>query len=677
MAGLTKKYADATDPELLRANSFVRDFSSRRLGIQYNGIRVFYRRHADAELLPHDPPLPLIVLVHGLGGSVAQFEPLLASLIKRASCLAIDFPGCGRSQFSPTSWDAYTTDALTDLLETAIDAYAEPEQGVIFIGHSMGTAIAARMANSSAKNALSRNVKALVGICPVSGPPPDAKAQKFRQLLYVPDFLFNLFRAWDRLGGPESPSVKRYVGPDATPELIKLQTEFNYQSRTPVFRRMAWGALPTLSEGQATGGLFGEPTWDGLNVPVCLIGGNDDVVTEPEEVEKIRQILNPEDEIALFDGSILSQANALPHGTEDASPSTPPAAAAPIGPTNKGKGVAITPKHRKDLAHKEPLTIIPEQPHEGSSATGDQQEPDVDDAVYIPELELSSSSDSGELRVEDSSTASGQQKSAKGKGKEPAAPLPDIPEQPTAPVKVIRTHYLKAGHALLYDPRQVRTVAGYIGEFMEQRVTGRLSRTWQEQYLIRTGKREGKWDVKNLQKWMGVQAVSHPIGGIFRAMKTLREVDERHCPSEFARQWGTEIKDVIDISHTKPVYNYHNFGEDHGRIVYHKLATESKKPPTDGNIASFIQLVDELREKQMKRRAKEDFWGPKPVIGVHCHYGFNRTGYLIVCYLVERCNYKLSDAIDEFAEERPTGIHHIDFIDSLNVRYSSVGVSSF
>lgn len=49
--------------------------------------------------------------------------------------------------------------------------------------------------------------------------------------------------------------------------------------------------------------------------------------------------------------------------------------------------------------------------------------------------------------------------------------------------------------------------------------------------------------------------------------------------------------------------------------------------------------------------------------------GFNRTGFFIVCYLVERLGYDVQDAIDEFAKQRPQGIKHAHFIDGLFVRY--------
>lgn len=37
--------------------------------------------------------------------------------------------------------------------------------------------------------------------------------------------------------------------------------------------------------------------------------------------------------------------------------------------------------------------------------------------------------------------------------------------------------------------------------------------------------------------------------------------------------------------------------------------------------------------------------------------------------MVERLNYKLQDAVDEFAQKRAPGIKHSFFVDELYVRY--------
>jgi len=54
---------------------------------------------------------------------------------------------------------------------------------------------------------------------------------------------------------------------------------------------------------------------------------------------------------------------------------------------------------------------------------------------------------------------------------------------------------------------------------------------------------------------------------------------------------------------------------------------------------------------------------------VHCHYGFNRTGFFVVAYLIERMGWPLKDAMEEFARSRPPGIRHGHFIDELWGRY--------
>ncbi len=91
-------------------------------------------------------------------------------------------------------------------------------------------------------------------------------------------------------------------------------------------------------------------------------------------------------------------------------------------------------------------------------------------------------------------------------------------------------------------------------------------------------------------------------------------------------------------------------------------------PPTDDEVTGFVKLVDNLRETQ-KIRAEKEGWSGEHYIGVHCHYGFNRTGYFVVCYLVERLGYDVQAAIDEFALKRPHGIKHVHFKDRLFLKF--------
>lgn len=537
---------------------------------------------------------------------MAQFNPLLTSLVNLAPCLTIDLPGCGLSSFDPTSWDAYKVDALVELLAVIIEDYREKAagQGVVLIGHSMGCSLAALLASrtSGQPTAVTDHVVGLVAICPRAEPPNEKEVAMFRKLLMIPGPIFDLWRQWDKRGGIDSASVTRFVGADADVETKKLQLRFNDQSRTPVWRRMASGSLPKYHDHVAQAGLPGEDVWAGLEAPVLLVAGESDKITSPRELEKIAAFLGKSHPVQT---ELDSQGNPIIDS------------AAPVDLSN-----TIQPKLAKrqvdslredDFAEKQPPEDA-ENPHEDPST---------------PREELST-----------------------------------IPSQPLKPRKVLKTIILPApaSHSLLYMPSTVRTLAGVISDFLCSHVSQRLSLGWQLQFLSTAG----KWDVKNLVKWQAVAPVSEPMAGVFRAMKTLREVDDTHCPEVFVKDWGNQIKDIIDISHESPVYDPR--GLEKGGTRYHKLPTVSKIPPTGSEVQEFIALVDRLRQEQ-KTRASQEKSGPEYYIGVHCHYGFNRTGYFIVCYLVERCGFSVQGALDEFAKKRPKGIKHAHFMDQLFVRY--------
>ena len=229
-----------------------------------------------------------------------------------------------------------------------------------------------------------------------------------------------------------------------------------------------------------------------------------------------------------------------------------------------------------------------------------------------------------------------------------------------------------AAHGLLYSTSTVRILSGMIENFLARHVDQRLGVGWQLKHLTTSG----KWDVKNLKKWQSVEPCSAPIGGIFRAMKTMREIDDGHCPKEFVRHFSIEalpdgVAAVVDISHESPVY--HPQGLEDAGVEYHKFPTVSKEKPKAEEVEHFLTLVDKLRTSPKLQPSQTSSNGgspTRPTIGIHCHYGFNRTGVFLVCYLVEREGYRLQDAIEEFAQKRPPGIKHEHFVNELYVRYA-------
>jgi len=182
-----------------------------------------------------------------------------------------------------------------------------------------------------------------------------------------------------------------------------------------------------------------------------------------------------------------------------------------------------------------------------------------------------------------------------------------------------------AAHGLMYASTTVKILAGMIENFLASHIDQRLGAAWQLQHLTKSG----KWDVKNLKKWQAVDACSAPIAGLFRAMKTMREVDDFHCPKEFVKRFGYKVLEngvaaVVDISHETPVY--HPQGLEDAGVEYHKFPTVSKEKPRPEEVERFIALVDQLRNSYDSV--------PPAVIGVHCHYGWLLSAAIM---LVDRC----------------------------------------
>ncbi|EWC43570.1 hypothetical protein DRE_01457 [Drechslerella stenobrocha 248] len=214
-----------------------------------------------------------------------------------------------------------------------------------------------------------------------------------------------------------------------------------------------------------------------------------------------------------------------------------------------------------------------------------------------------------------------------------------------------------AGHGVLYE--KYHHVCHVLAEFFTRFVSEHISLAWQLETL-----KEGKWVMKNEKKWMMTSSVSGRVGtSMFKAVKTLRQDDPIHNPQAFVEA-NPDISHIIDISYKDPPYLPSSFDGSH--IQYHKSPTKSKQPPSQEQASLFISLVDSI--------LAENPLPPDPVeglIAVHCHYGFNRTGFVICSYMIEKLGYSAQGAIDAFKEARYPGIKHAHFIDELFVRYDS------
>jgi len=80
--------------------------------------------------------------------------------------------------------------------------------------------------------------------------------------------------------------------------------------------------------------------------------------------------------------------------------------------------------------------------------------------------------------------------------------------------------------------------------------------------------------------------------------------------------------------------------------------------PSQEIVSTFIGIAEKFIQNN-----------PLDIIGIHCTHGFNRTGFLIVSYLVEKLDWAVDAAISHFAGARPPGIYKQDYINELFERY--------
>lgn len=113
----------------------------------------------------------------------------------------------------------------------------------------------------------------------------------------------------------------------------------------------------------------------------------------------------------------------------------------------------------------------------------------------------------------------------------------------------------------------------------------------------------------------------------------------------------------IDLTNTKRFYDREAITAMGATYVKVKCRGHGETPSME-QVRSFIEIVDNFINTR-----------PDCIVGVHCTHGFNRTGFLIVSYMVERLDCSVKAALLAFAEARPPGIYKQDYITELYRRY--------
>lgn len=496
---------------------------------------------------------PAVVFVHGMGGQMSQFEPLMGLLSQCLELFALDLPGFGDSRWDfpaghrlaaddrlaisrsvqAMAWLDFRTDAIVAVVEEFVRQCVPAAKKVLLVGHSMGTHLLIKTANAL-------DAQKVEGLVLLSPPPlldeagwqlPSASlAQRCVHHRWVVDQM----RMWDRVAGLNSPSVLRQLPRSCSPYTKARQLRWNVDVDTrAVLRYMDGFQRATFAELAAAVARYNDnPADTNVYEKTLLVGGVEDAVTPVRVVHEIH--------------------------------------------------ARLTEHFGRTVSH---VTTVNGAGHSVLLA-----KPEFISGIILNQLELK---------------------------------FP--PRLHLSPAWVLR---LKA------------------------EISG------------------DKWGLKNELKWLQTQAVSHNIvranePAPLLGMKTLREGDPHHLPQVLEAKFYGPLRDgslrgtliaVVDISADIPPYSPQSLSH----VQYYKCATVSKVVPDHNAIRRFIQLVDDILASASE---------PEPLVGIHCHYGFNRTGFLICCYLVEKRGWSVREAVEGFGAAKPPGIKHPHFVDALYVRY--------
>ncbi|KAL3536484.1 hypothetical protein ACH5RR_004945 [Cinchona calisaya] len=116
---------------------------------------------------------------------------------------------------------------------------------------------------------------------------------------------------------------------------------------------------------------------------------------------------------------------------------------------------------------------------------------------------------------------------------------------------------------------------------------------------------------------------------------------------------------VIDLTNTNRYYSLQDLKQD--GIKHLKISCKGRDSvPENEAVNHFVYEVSQFlaRHKHSKK-----------YILVHCTHGHNRTGYMIIHYLMRTLPISVTQAIKIFADARPPGIYKPDYIDSLYTFY--------
>lgn len=165
-------------------------------------------------------------------------------------------------------------------------------------------------------------------------------------------------------------------------------------------------------------------------------------------------------------------------------------------------------------------------------------------------------------------------------------------------------------------------------------------------------------------RWIGCPNFGEVIEDTFLPMKTLLSDDIpvpepcKFTPEIFFQQMKDRKLDiglVINLTFSSRYYDGDDIIDEHN-VEYKQISCRGhNEAPKQSEQAEFTKVCNSFLLRN-----------PKKLIAVHCTHGFNRTGFMICCFLCSERDWALDAAVAHFASKRPPGIYKPDYLNALH-----------
>ncbi|GFY82312.1 mRNA capping enzyme family protein [Actinidia rufa] len=165
--------------------------------------------------------------------------------------------------------------------------------------------------------------------------------------------------------------------------------------------------------------------------------------------------------------------------------------------------------------------------------------------------------------------------------------------------------------------------------------------------------------------WLACPAFGQEIGCIIPSKVPLGESFNDHVPPgkrysfkqviHQQRVLGRKLGLVIDLTNTSRYYSALDWKKE--GIKHVKIQCKGRDSVPDNEAVNYFAY--EISQFLIRQKHSKKY------VLVHCTHGHNRTGFMIVHYLMRTLSMSVTQAIKLFADARPPGIYKPDYIDAL------------